>query len=151
MEQTSKQYNFLNFGGNKEDELKRIRERPRLNADPKFVTDFLFSGGINGDLWFHRFEKISDDMLVIHIGCRSDSVGYWDDIGQCAASVAFIKNCTEIIEEFYLSEDGRFFDKDHKLQFQSEDELFDYLLTAEFDHHPVITEKTYEMLIANPA
>lgn len=145
LEQASKQFEFLNYDLEKENVLKRIRDWSQLNADPEFVTDFLFGGGINGCLYFHRFEKISDDMLVVHVGTNYH-VEYWTDIGQYAASIAYIENFTEIIEEFYLSEDLRFWDNQHKLRFQNEDELFDYLLTAEFDHHPVITEKTYEML-----
>lgn len=147
LEQASKQYNFGKFNLKKEDKLREIRAWSKLDFAPEFITDFLFGGGINGDLWFYRFENISDDRLTVDLSYnRYDPISYWEDIGQFAASVARIRNCVEIIEEFYLSEDGRFFDKNHKLKFQAEDELFDYLFTKEYDYHPVITEKTYEML-----
>lgn len=65
--------------------------------------------------------------------------------------IVFINGCTyhgisHHIECFYLSEDGRFWDDHHQLRFQREDELLDYLMKVEYDFHPVISEKTFEIM-----
>lgn len=146
LEQAAKEVNFLNLKSNREDYLEHFREYSKFNANPKFVFDFLYGDGFNGDIKFTRFEKKSDDILHISICCASDHIDFWEDIGQHVCIVAYIRNCTCCIEKFYLSEDGRFWDEHHKQRFETENELFDYLLVVEYDFHPVITEKTYEML-----
>lgn len=146
LEQASKQVNFMNLKSNKENHIDHFRKYSQTYADPEFVFDFLYGDGFNGDIVFERFENKSDDISCVSICCASDYIDFWEDIRQHVCRVAYIRNCTCCIEIFYLSEDGRFWDENHKLRFEKEEELFDYLLMAEFDFHPVITEKTYDVL-----
>lgn len=144
--QAARQVNFLNLKSNKENHLNHFKMYSQINADPKFAFDFIYGDGFNGDICFTRFENKSDDILDISICCASDYIDFWKDIGQHVCIVAYICNCTCCIEKIFLSEDGRFWDEHHKLLFTTEEELFDHLITAEFDFHPVITDKTYEMM-----
>ncbi len=137
---------FSNVDIDKEKMLKRTRKMTCINVNLDFMFDFLCRGGLKGYLMFSRFEKKSGDKLEIGIFANYDSICFWEDIGMYVCMVAYIRNCTCYIEKIYLSEDGRFWDEHHKLLFTTEEELFDHLITAEFDFHPVITDKTYEMM-----
>lgn len=125
--------------------LDRLRQKCN-GANMDFLFNFLYKNGFKGSVYFSRYEKISDDKLKIDISGNQWKTGFWEDIGQYASQVAVIRNCAFTIEEFYISQDGRFWDGDHKLRFEREEDLFDYLMTIEYDYHPVISEKTYEML-----
>lgn len=111
-----------------------------------FCTISIFCDGFNGSIAVWRYGEITDDELYFHISCDYKSFCFWDDIGQYASEVVFTSIYSFVIERFYLSEDGCFWDENHKLRFQSEEELFDYLMSVEYDFHPVISEKTYEMM-----
>ncbi len=153
LEQASKQVNFMNLESNKENHLAHFRKYSQTYADPEFVFNFLYGDGFKGGgLGFSRCEKRSNDILSITFCFMPQSICFWDDINQYVSMVVYINGCTfnhscvQHIESFYLSEDGRFWDENHKLRFQSEEELFDYLMSVEYDFHPVISEKTYEMM-----
>ena len=152
LKQAAKQVNFQNLEDTRENALNRIRNRFGITADVDFLLDFLYENGFKGCVGFSRYEKRSNDKLYITIGCIPRTICFWEDIGQYVSVIVYINGCTfnyscvRHIESFYLSEDGRFWDENHKLRFETEEELFDYLLTVEYDFHPVITERTYEML-----
>lgn len=152
LEQAAKQVNFQNLEDTRENALNRIRNRFGITTDVDFLMDFFHENGFKGgSLGFSRYEKKSNDILRITFSCMPWTTCFWEDIAQYVSMVVYINGCTfnhsgRHIEEFYLSEDGRFWDKKHNLRFENEDGLFDYLLTVEYDFHPVITERTYEML-----
>lgn len=152
LEQAAKQVNFQNLEDTRENALSRIRNRFGITTDVDFLMDFFHENGFKGgSLGFSRYEKKSNDILRITFSCMPWTTCFWEDIAQYVSMVVYINGCTfnhsgRHIEEFYLSEDGRFWDKKHNLRFENEDGLFDYLLTVEYDFHPVITERTYEML-----
>lgn len=143
---TAEQVFCSNVVIDKEETLEMIRSKTGINANMDFLFDFLYSNGLNGHLMFSRFENRSDDQLQICVCAIGDSTRFWDDLGQYVCMVAYICNCTCCIEKIFLSEDGCFWDEHHKLLFTTEEELFDHLITAEFDFHPIITDKTYEMM-----
>lgn len=153
LEQAARQINFQNPEVTRENALNRIRNQFCIESDVNFLLNFFHENGFKGGfLGFSRFEKNSNDILRITLSCMPWTICFWEDIGQQVSMVAYINGCTynhsgtRHIESFYLSEDGRFWDEHHKLRFETEGELFDYLLTVEYDFHPEITEKTYEML-----
>lgn len=119
--------------------------RKKLSSSD-FIFDFLFRGGFKGDLSIVRLEDNGFDWLHIVISARSNETFYWEDIGQFVAVVVSIAiyNCQA--ERIFLSQDGRFWDEKHKIKFETEEELFDYLATVKYDQHLFISEKTYEML-----
>lgn len=113
-----------------------------------FLKTVCFNGG---HLGFSRYEKKSNDILRISFCLDPQNIFFWKDINQYVAMIVLINGCTyhgisHHIECFYLSEDGRFWDDHHQLRFQREDELFDYLMKVEYDFHPVISEKTFEIM-----
>lgn len=110
-----------------------------------FVIDFLYSGGFKGVLGFHRSEKVSGDILHISIYYRWKT--YWrEDIGQFVSEVATIHNCAGFIEAFFVSEDGRFWNERNELKAENEEEFYDFLVNVEYDFHPIINPRTYEVL-----
>lgn len=115
-------------------------------ANMDFLFNFLYKNGFKGSIMFLRYENRSDDRLCIRICGSERKTFFWADINQYVSLIATISNYTCKVEEFYISQDGRFWDEYHKLRFQNEEELFDYLMTVEYDFHPVISEKTFEML-----
>lgn len=145
LEQAAEQAGFYNVEDIREDIQDDLRKKCG-GADMDFLFNFLYKNGFKGSVYISRFEKRSDDKLCIDISGNHWKTCFWEDIGKYASRVAVISNCAFIIEEFYISQDGRFWDGDHKLRFEREEELFDYLMTVEYDYHPVISEKTYEML-----
>lgn len=124
--------------------IEKIQKKLGNNSD--FIFNFLFRDGFNGDLSIEQLEENGLDWLHIVISCRSHETFYWEDIGQFVAAVVGIAvyNCPA--EKIYLSQDGRFWDENHQLKFETEEELFDYLTTVEYDQNSIISEKTYEML-----
>ena len=145
LEQAAKQNYFYNADGNQawEHMLNRIQGEFHNNINVDFLYDFLFRSGFNGSIAVWRYEKKSDNELYFYMGCDPEHFCFWDNIGQYVSKVVFTGSYGCVIERFYLSEDGRFWDENHKLMFETEEELFDYLLTVEYDFHPVITERTY--------
>lgn len=124
--------------------IDNLQEKLGSNSD--FIFNFLCRDGFNGELSIVRLEDNGFDWLHFIFTARSKETFYWEDIEQFVAAVVSISiyNCQA--EEFYRSQDGRFWDENHKLRFETEEELFDYLVTVKYEHHPSISEKTYEML-----
>lgn len=112
----------------------------KFNANK--VLDF-FEG--IGRIYFERTERNSGDALTIDIRWLA-YIYYWKDIDAVVNRIGYIENCAGVIKTLYLSEYGLFYDQDHDLLATNEEQFFDYLTTVEFDYHPVIAERTYEML-----
>ncbi len=102
-----------------------------------------------------RFEKVSGDLLTFHFGDipsihfkNPNPIGafYWQDIKMVTVICITIENCAGTIEHIYISEDGRFYNDEHNLIAETQDELFDYIAFVEYDFHPVINERTYFLL-----
>ncbi len=103
-----------------------------------------FFSGI-GHMYFNRIETKSGDELSIDLrwlNCIED----WEDIGCAVNSIGFISNNSGRIEQFYISERGKFYNQNHKLIAENEEEFFDYIATVEYDFHPEIKQRTYDML-----
>lgn len=127
--------------------LNQIKTEFHNEVNIDFLHDFLYGNGFKGSISIWRYEKNSGNKLYFNIGCRRpSSLYFWDDIGRYVSDVVYVFCFRCVIEKFYISEDGRFWDEQHTLRFETEEELFDYLLTVEYDYNPVIPEKTYEML-----
>ncbi len=106
------------------------------------ILDFFCN---TGRVSFSRKEIKSGDILDIQIRCMAYSF-YWEDIDSVVFVAIIIKNCSGLIEHFYISERGEFYDEKHNLRARNSDELFDYLLNVEYDFHAIISERTYRML-----
>lgn len=122
--------------------LNQIRDEYAEDFDAECVLDFF---GNVGRIRFERTETVSGDTLTIDIRWQA-YVRLWEDIGAVVNRIGFIDNCWGHIKTLYLSEKGKFYDQEHTLLADSEENFFDYLTTVEFDFHPVITGRTYEML-----
>lgn len=113
-----------------------------------FLCDF-------DSFFLKRFEKVSGDLLTFHFGYipsihfkDPNPLGafYWQDIKMVTVICITIENCAGTIEHIYISEDGRFYNDEHNLIAETQDELFDYIAFVEYDFHPVINERTYFLL-----
>ncbi len=114
-------------------------------------TDTDISAVIDYAKWIHNFafrkpETGSDDILEISITPCINSAEFWVDINKTVFYNGYIKGLAGIIKTIYVSSDGKFYDHKHKLIAANEEELFDYLLSVEFDFHPVIKECVYDAL-----
>ena len=85
-------------------------------------------------------------MLQIYVHWGGGYVAQWEDIGVTVYHIVYIDNCAGNVDNLYMSEDGVFYNEKHKLIAENEEEFFDYLTTVEYDFHPVISERTYDML-----
>lgn len=103
-----------------------------------------FFSGI-GHLYFNRIETKSRDELEIDLRWLN-CIENWEDIGCAVNSIGFISNCSGRIEQFYISEYGKFYNQNHKLIAESEEDFFDYITSVEYDFHPEIKQRTYDML-----
>lgn len=122
--------------------LKDIRDEYAEDFDAGCVLDFF---GNVGSFDFERTETVSGDTLTIDIRWQAE-IRLWEDIGAVVNRIGYIDNCWGHIKILYLSETGKFYDQEHTLLADDEESFFDYLTTSEFDFHPVIAERTYEML-----
>ncbi len=94
---------------------------------------------------FNRVEIKSGDVLTVNVFYYY-GVHYWEDIGCMVAFCGWISNCADKIESFYISEQGKFYNQDHKLKAENEEDFFEYLVTVEYDFHPEIPRRTYHIL-----
>ena len=111
-------------------------------SSSKKVVDFL--NGV-GRVLFERTESKSGDVLEIYISSYGASC-YWQNINCMVSEIGAIRNCTGVIETFYISEYGKFYNQNHKLIAENEEDFFDYITTVEFDFHPEIPLRTYHIL-----
>lgn len=98
------------------------------------------------DASFERPETNSDDVLEIVVMVYTKSVDFWSDINRTVFYAGYIKGIAGIIKTMYVSTDGRFYDHKHELIAANEEDFFDYLLSVEFDFHPIIKECVYNAL-----
>ena len=107
----------------------------------KIVERFLNIGSV----YFKRIEKCSNDELRFYIMWRS-RIEYWQDINCVVNATGFVENCAGIIELFFISEDGKFYNQDHKLISEDIEGFAEFITTVEYDYHPETTQRTYDML-----
>ncbi len=123
-------------------ELKsKIPEKYRDKSHPEKVFNFLETVG---ELEFERAESGSGDVLRFYLDYAY--LSYWDDIKCLVHYIGYVENCADRIIGFCMSENGRFYTSKHDLIAETEEEFFDYLTTIEFDFHPEIKQRTYDML-----
>lgn len=127
---------------NRSDLEAEIRREYSEKYDVRNILDFFENVGA---IWFKRKELKSGDILEIDIRWLA-YIYFWTDIGSVVNRIGYIENCSGVIKELYLSENGKFYDQNHILLAENEEQFFDYLTTVEFDFHPEIAERTYEML-----
>ncbi len=142
----SRQICFKNFLLQPSEELETYLQTQLKIKRTDFIINFLYSGGFNGYVSFSRCEKNSGDILKIRIDSISSFTFWRDDIQQYVSEIAVISNCAGLIEEFFISEDGRFWNKTNELRAECEDDFFDYLASVEYDFHPIINTRTYDIL-----
>ena len=116
----------------------------------------IYSGNINtskivecfliiGDISFDRVEKRFNDELRFSLGwCYP--VEFWPDIGCVVNGAGIVDNCAGRIERFHISEQGKFYNQYHKLIAENIEDFAEYVTTVEYDYHPEITKRTYDML-----
>lgn len=95
---------------------------------------------------FRRPEIGSDDVLEFVIGPCIGSAEFWSDINKTVFYNGYIAGFAGIIKTMYVSSEGKFYDNKHKSIAANEEDFFDYLLSVEFDFHPVIKECVYNAL-----
>ncbi len=71
---------------------------------------------------------------------------FWNDIGRTLFYGGYIDGIAGVIKIIYVSSDGKFYDHKHELIAANEEDFLDYLLSVEFDFHPVIKECVYDTL-----
>ncbi|MDE7362385.1 MAG: SUKH-3 domain-containing protein [Oscillospiraceae bacterium] len=99
-----------------------------------------------GDVEFKRIEEVSKDILRIALLYSAGSNYYWNDVDCAVQYVGTISNCAGTIEVLYISEQGKFYNQNHKLIAENEEDFFDYITTVEYDFHPEILNRTYHIL-----
>ena len=107
----------------------------------KIIDFFLMIGGLT----FKRSEKKSHDVLTFDLHWIR-TVEFWSDIGCVVNAIGDVENCAGRIECFFISEQGRFYNQDHKLIAENMDQFAEYITTVEYDYHPKTTQRTYDML-----
>ncbi|MBD5129553.1 MAG: hypothetical protein HDT43_06480 [Ruminococcaceae bacterium] len=107
----------------------------------EIVKFFLILGGVV----YKRCEKGYDDKLTFELRWLYP-VEFWSDINCVVNAVGLVENCSGRIEHFFISEHGKFYNQDHKLIAEDMDGFTEYITTVEYDYHPEITQRTYDML-----
>lgn len=109
---------------------------------PDKILDFFENIGMYS---FERRETVSGDVLTIRIRWYN-YICWWEDINSVVNCIGEIENCSGNIKTLFMSEEGKFYNQEHELLGSDEKEFFDYLTTVEFDFHPEIKQRTYDML-----
>ncbi len=121
---------------------KNIRETYHYPFDVnKIVKFFLIVGGTS----FKRREKASGDVLTIDLRWVYP-VEFWSDINCVVNGTGWVLNCAGRIEKLFISEHGKFYNQEHKPIAEDMDGFTEYITTVEYDYHPEITQRTYDML-----
>ena len=119
-----------------------IQKKYNSEFNSKNILDFFENIGI---VKFKRKESVSGDILKIELRWLA-YIYLWDDIGKVVNRIGYIENCSGIIKVLYMSEDSKFYDHEHNLLAKNEEQFFDYLTSAEFDFHPVIKKRVFDVL-----
>lgn len=120
-----------------------VSQHYKSGSSPQKIIDYFMS---IGDVEFERIEKGSKDVLRIALLYSAGSNYYWDDIACAVQYIGAISNCAGTIEVLYISEQGKFYNQNHKLIAENENDFFDFLVTIEYDFHPEISNRTYHIL-----
>ncbi len=99
-----------------------------------------------GNIIFRKIEKQSGDRILFNLSTNGYLSFNWSEMGINVLQIGGYYNCAGDIEVFYMSEDGLFYNQDKKLIADNEDDFFNYILTVEYDYHPVIADSTYKRL-----
>ena len=127
---------------NKEEITKKLDKKMILNN-----RDVIFNFFEKYDpIYFRRIEKKSGDTIIIRIFPMGFTGQYWEDVNIKVMEIGKILNAAGTIEIFYMSEEGFFYNQTRKLIFGNEEDFLNYLLTVEYDYHPVIADITYSRL-----
>lgn len=110
--------------------------------DLKKIVDFFLTAGA---LTFKRCEKGSGDKLTFGLNWIH-TVEFWSDISYVVNAIGNVENCAGRIERFFISEQGKFYNQDHKLIAENTEDFLEYITTVEYDFHPEIKQRTYDML-----
>lgn len=110
--------------------------------DLKKIVDFFLT---TGALTFVRFEKGSGDKLTFGLNWIR-TVEFWSDISCVVNAIGNVENCAGRIERFFISEQGKLYNQDHKLIAENTEDFLEYITTVEYDFHPEIKQRTYDML-----
>ena len=97
-------------------------------------------------IFFHRIEEKSKDDIMVRIEPLGFSGRYWENLNIKVLQVGEVLNPAGTIEIFYMSEEGLFYNQDQRLISDNEDNFLNYLLTVEYDYHPIIEDITYSRL-----
>lgn len=135
-------YDLYNGSNTKEELRKDFHKYYTSGNAPEKIIDFFCAVGW---LAFERKEKNSDDILTIDLRYMVHNF-FWNDIGCAVNAVGFINGFAGQIEKLYISEQGKFYNQNHKLIAETKEDFFDYLVAVEFDFHPKIRQRTYDML-----
>ncbi len=121
-----------------------IREKcSKVDTDINAATDF--AKWIDNAV-FKRPEINSDDILEFVVGPCIDSAEFWSDINKTVFYNGYVAGLAGIIKTIYISSDGKFYNHKHELIAENEEDFFDFLLTVEYDFHPIIKESVYNVL-----
>ncbi len=134
----------LHFNPRSEDVESVIRKT--CGEADKDISAVIKFGEWVDHIYFKRAETKSDDILAFNITLCVDASEFWNDIGKTVFYGGYIEGLAGIIKTIYVSSDGKFYDHKHKLIAVNEEYFFDYLLSVEFDFHPVIKECVYDAL-----
>ena len=127
---------------NKEEIAKKLDDKMILKN-----RDVIFNFFEKYDpIYFRRIEKKSGDTIIIRMIPMGYTGQYWEELDIKVMEIGEILNVAGTIEIFYMSEEGLFYNQDQKLIFDNEDDFLNYLLTVEYDYHPVIADITYSRL-----
>ncbi|MCM1167109.1 MAG: hypothetical protein NC299_10050 [Lachnospiraceae bacterium] len=121
----------------------KISQYYKSGSNPQKIIDYFM--GI-GDVEFERIETVSKDILRISLLYSAGSNYYWNEISSAVQYVGAVSNCAGTIAIFYLSEQGKFYNQNHKVIAENEDDFFDYITTVEYDFHPEIPRRTYHIM-----
>lgn len=125
----------------------------KLQKDLNLFTDITSSQKIEGfvkrygNIAFYRTETYSNDKLFVVISpsfgldCIKNKNGQKKQI-----CVAYISNASGIIQNIFMCEDGIFYALPDEICWDNEENMLEYLLTAEFDYHAEIEDRTYAIL-----
>lgn len=135
-------YDRFHGSYSKEQIDRMFDENYNSGANPEKIKHFFANLGYAA---FRRFEKNSGDELTVDVRYLRENY-FWQDINCAVNWAGYIDNCAGIIEVFFLSEHGKFYNQDHKLIAENEEVFFDYITTVEYDFHPEIPQRTYHIL-----
>lgn len=136
---------YLQYFKPREDDVESVI-RQKCNENDTDINAIIDFAKWVEHISLKKTETKSDDILDYNITLCVDYSEFWNDIGRTVFYGGYIKGLAGIIKTIYVSTDGKFYDNKHNLIAANEEDFFDYLLSVEFDFHPVIKECVYDAL-----